>query len=182
MPQVREPTNRPPRSRRVNVWLDNQLSPALARWIAGQFDVVAQSIRELGLSRASDPEIFFAAREAGAVVVTKDQDFVRLLERHGSPPRVIWITCGARRLCGCGRFSRRRFPRPLCCCRRASRWSRSATRCKRAVEQGNGADRPRSVACGGGWPPAAAIGRLTRRRPAVETAGHAAAGSSSPSR
>lgn len=78
----------------MNVRLDNQLSPVLARWIAGQFNVVAQSVRELGLASASDPEIFFAAREAGAVVVTKDQDFVRLLERHGPPPKVIWITCG----------------------------------------------------------------------------------------
>ena len=29
-----------------------------------------------------------------AVVLSKDQDFVRLLERHGPPPKVIWITCG----------------------------------------------------------------------------------------
>ena len=26
--------------------------------------------------------------------MTKDQDFVRLLERHGPPPKVIWVTCG----------------------------------------------------------------------------------------
>ena len=40
---------------------------------------------------------------------------------------------------------------------------------KCAAQQGNGADRPRSVACGGEWPPAAAHRRLTRRRPAVDT-------------
>jgi predicted nuclease of predicted toxin-antitoxin system len=27
-------------------------------------------------------------------VITKDEDFVRLLERHGAPPRVLWVTCG----------------------------------------------------------------------------------------
>jgi predicted nuclease of predicted toxin-antitoxin system len=78
----------------VNIWLDEQLSPALARWVALQFDVMAQPVRELGFKGASDPDIFFAARQASAVVVTKDQDFVRLLERYGPPPKVIWITCG----------------------------------------------------------------------------------------
>lgn len=76
------------------VWLDEQLSPALARWLGREFDLAAQSVRDLGLQSATDPEIFFAARQAGAIVVTKDQDFVRLLDRHGPPPRIIWITCG----------------------------------------------------------------------------------------
>jgi predicted nuclease of predicted toxin-antitoxin system len=43
---------------------------------------------------AKDARIFSAAREAGAIVMTKDRDFVDLLERHGPPPQVIWITCG----------------------------------------------------------------------------------------
>jgi predicted nuclease of predicted toxin-antitoxin system len=51
-------------------------------------------VRELGLQTASDSEIFFAARRAEALVITKDQDFVRLLERHGAPPKVVWVTCG----------------------------------------------------------------------------------------
>ena len=76
------------------VWLDEQLSPELARWLSQEFEVVAQSVRNLGLQSATDPEIFFAARQAGALVITKDQDFVRLLDRHGPPPRVIWVTCG----------------------------------------------------------------------------------------
>lgn len=76
------------------VWLDEQLSPDLARWLAQEFGVVAQAVRDLGLMSAIDSEIFFAAREAGAVVITKDQDFVRLLERHGPPPQVVWVTCG----------------------------------------------------------------------------------------
>ena len=76
------------------VWLDEQLSPDLARWLVQEFEIVAQSVRDLGLKSATDPEIFFAAREAGALVITKDQDFIRLLERHGPPPQVIWVTCG----------------------------------------------------------------------------------------
>jgi predicted nuclease of predicted toxin-antitoxin system len=26
--------------------------------------------------------------------MTKDRDFVELVERYGSPPQVIWLTCG----------------------------------------------------------------------------------------
>lgn len=26
--------------------------------------------------------------------MTKDNDFVTLLQRHGPPPQVIWLTCG----------------------------------------------------------------------------------------
>ncbi len=78
----------------MTVWIDAQFSPALASWLARQFDVDASSLRDLNLVRATDPEIFFAARNADAVVVTKDRDFVDLLRRHGVPPRVIWVTCG----------------------------------------------------------------------------------------
>ena len=35
-----------------------------------------------------------AARDARAVVISKDSDFVTLLERYGLPPQVIWITAG----------------------------------------------------------------------------------------
>ena len=59
-----------------------------------RFDVVVTPIRDLGLKSASDREIYFAAREAGVVVITKDQDFVRLLGVHGPPPKVVWVTCG----------------------------------------------------------------------------------------
>jgi predicted nuclease of predicted toxin-antitoxin system len=26
--------------------------------------------------------------------MTKDRDFIRLLDEHGPPPQVIWLTCG----------------------------------------------------------------------------------------
>jgi predicted nuclease of predicted toxin-antitoxin system len=48
----------------------------------------------LGLLGASDVAIFEAARDAEAVVVTKDADFVTLLERRGPPPQVVWVTTG----------------------------------------------------------------------------------------
>jgi len=71
------------------VWIDAQLSPYLAPWLSSEFDVEAKPIRELGLRDAGDRDIFLAAREAGAVVLTKDSDFVRLLEQFGPPPQVL---------------------------------------------------------------------------------------------
>jgi predicted nuclease of predicted toxin-antitoxin system len=51
-------------------------------------------VAELGLLSADDRDIFSLAREAGAIVVTKDSDFVLLQERLGSPPSIVWLTCG----------------------------------------------------------------------------------------
>lgn len=35
------------------------------------------------------------AKAAGDVILmTKDRDFIELVERYGSPPQVIWLTCG----------------------------------------------------------------------------------------
>lgn len=78
----------------MKFWIDAQLSPALAPWLRDTFAVRAFSVQRLGLRDASDERIFFAARAEKAVMITKDQDFVRLLERLGPPPKVIWITCG----------------------------------------------------------------------------------------
>lgn len=65
----------------MTIWLDNHLSPALAGWIADTFDRPCLQVRALGLARADDMAIFNAARDAGAMFVTKDSDFVGLVER-----------------------------------------------------------------------------------------------------
>jgi len=43
---------------------------------------------------ATDRIIFDAAREAGAVIVTKDNDFAQMIKRMDPPPQILWITCG----------------------------------------------------------------------------------------
>ncbi|MDE0007500.1 MAG: DUF5615 family PIN-like protein [Gammaproteobacteria bacterium] len=78
----------------MKVWIDAQLSPALARWLTEHQGVEAFSVRRLGLRDATDEAIFHAARDAEAIVMTKDRDFMQLLARAGPPPQVIWITCG----------------------------------------------------------------------------------------
>lgn len=76
------------------VWVDAQIAPNLAAWIEESFGVEAKPVRELGLLHAQDETIFAAARDAGAVVLTKDRDFVNLLDRLGPPPQILWLTCG----------------------------------------------------------------------------------------
>ena len=48
----------------------------------------------MGYRDAEDSAIFQAAQAAGAVVMTKDGDFVRLLEQYGPPPQVLLVTLG----------------------------------------------------------------------------------------
>ena len=76
------------------IWIDAQLSPELASWITHSFGVDAVAVRDLGLLHAKDRAIYEAAREAAAILMTKDADFIQLLERLGPPPQVLWITCG----------------------------------------------------------------------------------------
>jgi predicted nuclease of predicted toxin-antitoxin system len=72
----------------------HQLPPMLAAWMRATRSIECLPVRDLNLQRASDREIFAAARRADVVVMTKDADFVELLEKHGAPPRVILVTCG----------------------------------------------------------------------------------------
>jgi len=59
------------------VWIDAQLSPYLAPWLSSECGVEARAVRE-----------------ADAVVLTKDRDFILLLELLGPPPQVLWLTIG----------------------------------------------------------------------------------------
>ena len=49
----------------MKIWVDAQISPAIARWITDHFDEVeAVPVRRLVLRDAEDTEIFEAARHA----------------------------------------------------------------------------------------------------------------------
>ncbi len=76
------------------IWLDNHLSPALAAWIRATINRDSIQVRDFGLARAADREIFTAARAANALLMTKDSDFADLALRLGAPPAVILLTCG----------------------------------------------------------------------------------------
>ena len=78
----------------MKFWIDAQLPPLLAEWLAAQFNVEAFSLRTLGLRDASDAVIFQAAQQQGIVIISKDSDFIELVSRYGPPPQLIWVTCG----------------------------------------------------------------------------------------
>ena len=79
----------------TEIWIDAQLSPALAAWVNRNYeDLEAKSVRAVGLRDAGDEGIYRAARRTEVIVMTKDSDFLNLLDRFGPPPKVIWVTCG----------------------------------------------------------------------------------------
>ncbi|WP_375501749.1 DUF5615 family PIN-like protein [uncultured Nostoc sp.] len=78
----------------MTIWVDAHLSPAIATWITITFGITALALRDVGLRDAEDPDIFEAARARGVIFITKDSDFVDLVDRLGTPPQVIWLTCG----------------------------------------------------------------------------------------
>lgn len=78
------------------IWLDAQLSPALSPFIFQTCGILCKPVRELGLLSADDADIFKMAKEfeKQVLIITKDSDFVDLLIRQGSPPKIIYLTCG----------------------------------------------------------------------------------------
>lgn len=78
----------------MKIWLDAQLPPTLALWLTQNFEVEAKALRDLGLRDAKDEQIFAAAQQENAIIMTKDSDFVDLVCRLGTPPQILWITCG----------------------------------------------------------------------------------------
>ena len=76
------------------LWLDAQLPPALAQWLRSDLGLDARPLWDLGLRDAADRDIFAAARAAGAVLISKDSDFVALVQARGTPPQLVWLTCG----------------------------------------------------------------------------------------
>ena len=76
------------------VWVDAQLPPALARWLRQTHAVDAWHVEDVQQLVTDDPAIFAGRAGRAAVVVTKDEDFVELVERLGPPPQgVLAFVC-----------------------------------------------------------------------------------------
>lgn len=78
----------------MKIWIDAQLPPTLANWLTETFALEATALRDLALRDARDIEIFEAGRVENVVIMTKDSDFIDLVCRLGSPPQILWLTCG----------------------------------------------------------------------------------------
>ena len=74
--------------------LDAHISPSLANWISEIYNIETYSASFLKLQNANDLEIFEFAKQKNAIIITKDDNFLKLIEKFGSPPKIIWLTCG----------------------------------------------------------------------------------------
>jgi predicted nuclease of predicted toxin-antitoxin system len=77
----------------VKFLVDANLPPALARWLASEGHE-AQHVSDLGMEAMPDRAIWARARDLGACVVTKDEDFVLLQALDRAGPAVVWIRVG----------------------------------------------------------------------------------------
>ncbi|MBA16746.1 MAG: hypothetical protein CMN73_10385 [Sphingomonas sp.] len=75
----------------MNFLIDAQLPPALCRWLRERGHE-AVHVFEIGMIAASDSEIAARAEADGAVLISKDEDFVtlRLPDRFA----FVWLRCG----------------------------------------------------------------------------------------
>jgi predicted nuclease of predicted toxin-antitoxin system len=73
--------------------VDAQLPPALARWLTERGHE-ASHVVDHQLAAAKDIEIWRFATALGAIVVTKDEDFVYLHRGRSTGPAVVWVRVG----------------------------------------------------------------------------------------
>jgi len=77
----------------VRLLLDENLSERLIFALAPRF-ADTRHVRLLGLGGAPDTQVWAQARTDGAVLVTKDEDFIALSVLYGPPPKVLWFNIG----------------------------------------------------------------------------------------
>lgn len=78
----------------TRIWVDAQLPPGIATWLAERFDVEARPVRALFLKDSSDVALFDAALSNDAIVLTKDSDFWELSKQRSLVPGIIWLRFG----------------------------------------------------------------------------------------
>jgi predicted nuclease of predicted toxin-antitoxin system len=77
----------------VRFLIDAQLPPTLAKHLSGQGHE-ANHVAEIGLNSAPDRVIWSHAAATGAVLITKDEDFVVMRALDNKGPAVIWVRIG----------------------------------------------------------------------------------------
>jgi len=77
----------------VKFLVDNQLPPALARFLSGRGHE-AVHVLDVGLAQSAGAKIWSFAIENSFILVSKDQDFLNLLHRTTPRGRLIWVQLG----------------------------------------------------------------------------------------
>ena len=77
----------------MKLLFDQNLAPALVSRLA---DVFPESlhVRDAGLERAPDDQVWQLALERGLAIVTKDSDFQERSQIATVAPRIVWIRRG----------------------------------------------------------------------------------------
>lgn len=73
--------------------IDTNLPRALGAWLVSKGHE-ASHVLDLGLAQAEDPDVWTAALAAGAVIVSKDEDFADLVRSTTAGASVVWIRTG----------------------------------------------------------------------------------------
>jgi predicted nuclease of predicted toxin-antitoxin system len=77
----------------VRFLVDNQLPPALARFISEELRVEALHVMDVGLRNGADSDVWTYASEMDLVLISKDEDFVTLYSKIPSA-RLLWVRLG----------------------------------------------------------------------------------------
>jgi predicted nuclease of predicted toxin-antitoxin system len=77
----------------VKFLVDNQLPPALARFISEELQIEAMHVVDLGLRESSDADVGSHASLNGFVLISKDDDFATLYSKTPSAG-LLWVRLG----------------------------------------------------------------------------------------
>ena len=77
----------------MKLLFDQNLSRRLVALLADLFPGSVH-VRDVGLARATDEEVWRFALERGVAIVTKDSDFQERSQLAGSSPKIVWIRRG----------------------------------------------------------------------------------------
>ena len=73
--------------------VDNQLPPALARFIGSEFDCSSLHVIDIGLRNASDAEIWRYCSKSQSVLISRDEDFASMA-LQAPTAKLIWVRIG----------------------------------------------------------------------------------------
>jgi predicted nuclease of predicted toxin-antitoxin system len=77
------------------IWLDNHISPIIAKWLKEKFDLRVKSAYTLQTQEVSDFELYHRAKSAGnIIIISKDSDIEKLVDEFGAPPKLINLQFG----------------------------------------------------------------------------------------
>jgi predicted nuclease of predicted toxin-antitoxin system len=77
-------------------WLDNHISPIIAKWLMEETNYIVKSSYVLKLYGLSDLEIYKKAQanERLVIIISKDTDLDEIISLKGSPPKLILLRIG----------------------------------------------------------------------------------------